>query len=245
MSDILEKSLDDIIGESKSSSSGRRFPPRRGRGGPINRRGGGPGQYRRLPTGARIHKPHSPPYHHPLTKSINSTLPRDIAALAGPRPVLRVKNVHPDLNGEDLSQLFGSINDVDFVKFDAVNDSIAYVCFQKDCVISNSEAIQKYDGKKAMGKILVVENAISLADRIKSLPVRERGAGDMADRVGSGSGGRGGYRGKHIKKGRGGRFGRHVEKSAEELDKELSDYMNTDTNEDGRESSVNDEINME
>lgn len=226
MSNILEKSLDDIISESKPTHSKSRIPRNRRRPGHTS-----PPPYKRHPTGTRIHKHRSPPYR-PISRSINSTLPRDIAALAGPRPVLRVKNIHPELNGEDLSKLFGNISPVDFVKFDAVNDSVAYVCFHSDCVMSNAEAIQRYDGKKAMGKILVVENAVSLADRITSLPVRETRGSD-----------RGGSRGGKHRKPR--RFGKRFGASAEELDKELSDYMNTDTNEDVREGSVADEITME
>ncbi|KAK6205201.1 uncharacterized protein RJT21DRAFT_117675 [Scheffersomyces amazonensis] len=171
MSDILEKSLDDIIGESKparrSGSSHSYHQSRRGGSGPIH--------HKNL-SRSRIHKP----YERLTSRSSipaarpNSTLSKDIQALAGSRPVLRVKNIHPDLNGEDLSNLFGNVSPVDFVKFDNRNDDIAYVCFHNDNSRSNAEAIEKYNGKKAMGQILSVENASSLAERIKIVPVSER-----------------------------------------------------------------------
>jgi THO complex subunit 4 len=88
-------------------------------------------------------------------------------AISRGRPVLRVKNIHPDLNGEDLSKLFGTVSPVDFVKFDNRDDTMAYVCFQSDNQRSNGESVAKFDGKKAMGNRLVVEVATSLADRIQ------------------------------------------------------------------------------
>ncbi|EGW32312.1 uncharacterized protein SPAPADRAFT_61389 [Spathaspora passalidarum NRRL Y-27907] len=209
MSDILEKSLDEIIGEKKKDPrrGPRPGPPRRFRGGHASFSRGGGAQH------GKIHK-QRPAGHHGHPKRLNySSLPRDIASLAGSRPVLRVKNIHPDLNGEDLSQLFGNISPVDFVKFDAENDSNAYVCFHNDNAKNNAEAIEKYDGKKAMGKILIVENAVSLADRISSLPVRRQPVTPAALK----------HHKKPVGKGR-----RRSKPSVEDLDKELNAYMNAD-----------------
>lgn len=86
-----------------------------------------------------------------------------------------MKNIHGDLNGEDLSNLFQSVAPVEFVKFDPRKASVAYICFQYNFAENNSAAIAKYDGKKAMGKILIVENATLLADRISVLPSSTRG----------------------------------------------------------------------
>ncbi|ODV76919.1 uncharacterized protein CANTADRAFT_27653 [Suhomyces tanzawaensis NRRL Y-17324] len=198
MSDILEKSLDDIIGENKSNKRGS-----------SSRRGG---LARKNPS-SRVNKPgrasRPPPTRNPRS-SPNSGLPREIVSMAGSRPVLRVRNIHPELNGEDLSNLFGTISPVDFVKFDNKNDSIAYVCFQRDNARSNGEAIAKYDGKKAMGQLLGVESATSLAARIGSLPVRNQPRSAPARAP------------KPAKPKR----AKPVKKSADDLDNELEAYMN-------------------
>lgn len=91
--------------------------------------------------------------------------------MAGSRPLLRIKNVHRELTGQDLSQLFDSVAAVEFVKFDPSNDTIAYICFENNNAKNNSIAIGKYDGKKAMGREITVETTTSLADRIV-LPAR-------------------------------------------------------------------------
>lgn len=80
--------------------------------------------------------------------------------------MLRLRNIHPELNGEDLSNLFMNIAPVDFVKFDPRDETVAYVCFQLNQGENNAKSILKFDGKKAMGNTLIVENATSLADRI-------------------------------------------------------------------------------
>lgn len=80
--------------------------------------------------------------------------------------MLRLRNVHPDLNGMDLSELFSNVAAVDFVKFDPRDESIAYICFQLHHHENNARAINRFDGKRAMGEILIVESATPLADRI-------------------------------------------------------------------------------
>lgn len=153
MGDVLEKLLDDIIGDKQAVTRKPKVASKNLRGSSnadkLKRRG--QASQRRPP--------------HRLL------LPREIEELAHGRSVLRVKNIHPDLNGQDLSDLFGAILSVDFVKFDTRNDTIAYVCFQRDDQRSYTDSVQKYDGRKAMGQVLGVEiangpQAVSLADRV-------------------------------------------------------------------------------
>lgn len=135
--------------------------------------------------------------------------------------MLRLKNVHPDLDGEDLNNLFLSIAPVDFVKFDPRDEAVAYVCFQLNFRENNAKAVLKFDGKKAMGNTLVVENATSLVDRIapSSRPLRLPQA--RPERETSG--------GKELPRARARkpkpRKARPAPRTAEDLDKELSAYM--------------------
>ncbi|PVH22075.1 hypothetical protein CXQ85_004744 [Candidozyma haemuli] len=154
------------------------------------------------------------------------------------RPMLRLKNVHPDLNGEDLSNLFFSVAPVDFIKFDPRDEAVAYVCFQSNFSDNNAKAVQKFDGRKAMGQTLVVENAISLADRIapQSNPRRNhvgrnaRDAARIAERERDDAPkAREAHRARtREKKPRQPRKPRPAAKTAEDLDAELSAYMSTD-----------------
>lgn len=228
MSDILEQSLDDIIGQKKSnssSSSNRRFQSRN------NRRGSS----------------RSSRHHHPYrssrrdqddedlfssrssSRSSSSGIPEKVRLLANNRPTLRIKNIHPDLNGEDLSKLFSNVDDVDFVKFDDDNDTIAYICFQRNCDINNKNSIEKFNGKKAMGNILVVENTVSLFDRINP---RSRGPRDRRRDLSPSRRREGPRDGGDRRRGGGDRKGgrhsgrtRPAKKTAEDLDKELNEYM--------------------
>lgn len=147
-------------------------------------------------------------------------------------PVFKIRNIHPELTVEDLSSLFEQIAPVQFIKFDEGKKSVAYGCFETDFQENNAKAIESFNGKKAMGKILIVEDPFapkpSLKDRLGPLPgakgrnngrnqrfndrIRPRGRND----------GRGGkrdsYRPSRPKK---------VAKSVEDLDKELTEYMNS------------------
>lgn len=237
MSNILEQSLDDIIGQNKSSSSSNN---RRGSSRNNNRRGA-----------SRSNR------HHPYrssnsrrdrrdddgdlfeSRSNKSSIPEQVKLLANNRPTLRIKNIHPELNGEDLSKLFSNIGHVDFVKFDDNNDTIAYICFEDNFERNNQLSIEKFNGKKAMGNTLVVENATSLFDRINPNTSRDRRRDLSPGRFGRRGerGGRGGRdirprdRGRERGSGKPTGRSRHVKKSAEELDKELNEYM-ADTNND-------------
>lgn len=147
-----------------------------------------------------------------------SGIPQEIQESAGPRPILRVKNIHSDLDGGDLLELFSGIAAVDFIKFDPKKDSVAYVCFQERNSENNRAAIAKFDGRKAMGKILIVENASSLADRI-AVPRNDRERADRNERAD-----RDGRRGRGQAQART-RKPRPQKKTVDDLDEELSAYM--------------------
>ena len=139
-------------------------------------------------------------------------IPRQILESAHGRPLLRLRNVHSELNGEDLSNLFLNVAPVDFVKFDPRDEAVAYVCFQLNFADNNAKAISRFDGKKAMGNTLIVENATSLADRIAPRAAAEPIAlSKEAPRV----------RARKPKA----RKPRPAKKTAEDLDAELSAYM--------------------
>lgn len=204
MGDVLEQLLDEIIGDNKPLRAPKKLASKslRGHGDKLRR-----GQRRSRPGAA--------------TKGV----PADINLLCHGRPVLRVKNIHPDLNGEDLSNLFGEVLPVDFVKFDAVDDTVAYVCFQSDNKRSNGVAVAKYDGRKAMGRVITVEVAGAL----------------LADRIGGGGRGANGRRSRsreatpaddgagptksRRKRERRSERRRPEAKLAEDLDAELTAYM--------------------
>lgn len=158
--------------------------------------------------------------------------------------MLRLRNIHPDLNGMDLSNLLNTVAPVDFVKFDPRNETIAYVCFQNNFTDNNNRAILKFDGKKAMGNTLVVENATSLADRIAPAQPRQnreftrddRSMGrDRRDRRDDMSASRPKeqhrVRAKAKAKVERAKKIRPVKKTAEDLDSELSAYMNAASSE--------------
>lgn len=147
-----------------------------------------------------------------------------------------MKNVHPDLNGEDLSNLFFSIAPVDFIKFDPRDEAVAFVCFQLNYADNNARAVQKFDGRKAMGQTLIVENAVSLADRIapQANPRRHPGRDHREEAPRP----REAHRQRaREKKPRQPRKPRPAAKSAEDLDAELSAYMGTDKPNDGNQAA--------
>lgn len=170
-------------------------------------------------------------------------MPNQIATAAEGRPMLRLRNIHPDLNGMDLSNLLNTVAPVDFVKFDPRNETIAYVCFQNNYTENNNRAILKFDGKKAMGNTLVVENATSLADRIAPAQLRQNREFSRDDRNGrerrdrrddaSASHPREQHRVRAKAKAKVERAKkiRPVKKTAEDLDSELSAYMNAASSE--------------
>lgn len=165
------------------------------------------------------------------------SIPREVSALAHSRPLLRVKNIHPDLSGEDMSQLFESIGPVEFVKFDPKREDIAYICFQQNQSRNNSLAVSKFDGRKAMNQTLVVENATSLADRIVPAGGPRKSNTLLGKRKVNNLPGRNALR----------RKGRSEPKSVESLDAELSAYMegSNGTNNPNQEEEQSDKVNSE
>lgn len=116
-----------------------------------------------------------------------------------------------------MSELLSQIGDVSFVKFDEANKSVAYGCFVDNPEQCNHQAISKFNGKKAMGKILVVEDPRGLKDRIgigRPQGFRNRGPARPS--------GRNRGRRDRVKK------PKKPKKSAEDLDKELEAYMQQD-----------------
>ncbi|KAG7191643.1 uncharacterized protein KQ657_002912 [Scheffersomyces spartinae] len=168
MSELLEKSLDDIIGERPPRE--RRQQNVAGRNSRRRERGGGRHERERYERDRRVPPHHRdtyrPPHRASHRSSGNSGIPEEIAAMAGDRPLLRVKNIHSELNGRDLSELFGLISPVEFVKFDPQRETVAYVLFEADQKKNNSLAVEKFDGRQAMRRTLIVENTTLLADRI-------------------------------------------------------------------------------
>ncbi|EGV60339.1 hypothetical protein PSN45_001908 [Yamadazyma tenuis] len=157
-------------------------------------------------------------------------------------PVIRIRNIHPELTEDDLSGLLSQISPVEFVKFDADKKSVAYCGFQENWSENNAESIKKFDGRKAMGKILIVEDPLkpktvkSLQDRLGPLPgARERGFRGPKRRDNRGPRGPRDSRdfrdpGDIRQKQRGRREPpkpKKVPKSVEDLDRELSEYMNS------------------
>lgn len=145
--------------------------------------------------------------------------------------MLRLRNVHPELNGMDLSDLLSNVAPVDFVKFDPRDESISYICFQNNQHENNARAISRFDGKKAMGNTLVVETATSLADRIAPSAERDsfrpsnprsRENARARESARPGEAHRARAKAKQTKE----RKPRPVKKTAEDLDAELSAYMN-------------------
>lgn len=157
MSELLEKSLDDIIGDRPARSG---------------RQNGGRGRGRERERGRPQRDSYRPPRNHRPT---SHGIPEEIAAMAGDKPLLRVKNIHSELNGRDLSELFGLISPVEFVKFDPQRETVAYVLFENDQKKNNNLAVEKFDGRQAMRRTLIVENTTLLADRIVASE-NERGA---------------------------------------------------------------------
>jgi THO complex subunit 4 len=149
-------------------------------------------------------------------------VPREIAALAGQRPLLRIKNVHPELTGQDLSQLYDAVAPVEFVKFDPRNDTVAYVCFEENNARNNSVAIAKYDGRMAMGRKISVELTTLLADRIVAPARRGRERGERAREAPLAARGERNARSERSERKD---SGARAPKTVDDLDDELSAYM--------------------
>lgn len=157
MSSLLEKSLDEIIGEN----------PKRGRKGPNSNRNK-PNQGGR-PRHGRIGK--KPTHTRAPNRSLKRPNPQNKEAerLAGGEPYLRIRNLHFDLSEEDIQQLFSQVGPVRFciIELDSTArpTGTAYAGFEdvRDC----DEAISRFDGRRAAGQVISVDFAIPLTDRIQ------------------------------------------------------------------------------
>lgn len=133
---------------------------------------------------------------------------------------------------QDLQELFSKIGNVEFIKFDPENRSVAYCCFESNNDKNNHESVSQFDGKKAMGKILVVEDTRELKDRIKVSQNRGYRQNNRRDRgSGIGRGSRYGGQGQPPRRPnrpnhRNNRPPKKAKKSVEDLDSELNAYMN-------------------
>ncbi|ODQ77517.1 hypothetical protein BABINDRAFT_54454, partial [Babjeviella inositovora NRRL Y-12698] len=218
MSDLLEKSLDDIIGDQPTK-------PRASRNDRVSKIRGPRRGSNRDSFASRAHA---------ISHSPSMQIPDEIEAKSHGQPLLRIRNLHFQLTSEDLAQLFDQVNTLEFceVQYDLMDESrstgVAYVQFSSNQARNNAIAIEKFNGKKAVGRILIVENARGLADRL-SLPSRGNRRG-RPERSGAGAGSS--YRPedeeKRAPKERKAREPRakRVKKTVEELDAELSEYLN-------------------
>lgn len=126
---------------------------------------------------------------------------------------MRVSNLHPDLTEKDLRELFSRIGEVKFVKLEmntrGQSTGVAFVGYThpSDC----SLAIDKFDGRRAAGQIICVENAVPLADRIFAASQRKPKKKNNRRKE----------RKEKKKK-------QTHRKTAEELDAELSQYMSNE-----------------
>ncbi|GMM34838.1 hypothetical protein DASC09_021630 [Saccharomycopsis crataegensis] len=232
MSDLLEKSLDEII-SAKSSSNRNRSPkrgPRRSGGRSEARRGRRFSDSRQTST-IRFRRDGSGDYYRPSSSSSRSPPPRyrsssdrsnrysshsrsspvspEIIRLANGQPFVKIENLSDALTEHDISDLFSRIGEVNFcrIEFDTRGRSqgVGYVGYvnPSDC----ASAIEQFDGKKAVGNIISVTNGIPLADRI--------GLGVGGNR------GRGSRRGDRER-----REPKPPKPTLEDLDAELDNYRN-------------------
>ncbi|KAG7695780.1 hypothetical protein KL930_003448 [Ogataea haglerorum] len=149
---LLEQSLDEIINSGPGGSRKSHSRPRQRAHRGVSKAHGKPSR-----GGRRPHRPSAP-------------LPRSKEAeeLSGGRPYLRVSHLHPELTEKDLEGLFSSIGDLLFTKIEyntrGESTGVAFVGYQNpaDCEV----AIERFDGRRAAGQIISVENAIPLSQRI-------------------------------------------------------------------------------
>ncbi|CAY68475.1 hypothetical protein KP2612_001494 [Komagataella phaffii] len=192
----LEKSLDEIIGESKDAR-----PPK----GPRGSRDRGSSKSNRVGKGTPRSSRVSRAKRGPPPPRTNPEAER----LADGRDYLRLKNLNFQITEKDLHQLFERIAPVLFVHLD-INPhtgdptGVGYLCYEEPSF--NNQAIEQFNGKLAAGRIMVVEHVheTPLSERIgvSSRPKGPKGA-----------------------KKNGPKKVRQPSKNAEDLDKELEDYM--------------------
>ncbi|CDK27119.1 unnamed protein product [Kuraishia capsulata CBS 1993] len=174
----LEQSLDAIIATGPSSR-----PPRRSNGVSKNTKSG----RGRHPRNDRVS-------FRPPPKN------REAERLSEGKAYLRVRNLHPELSEQDIFDLFSKVGEVKFclIQF-GTNGSSTGTAFVGFVNPEDSRlAIEQFDGRKAAGQIISVENAVDLASRI-SVGAKKRGKREPKPK--------------------------DHKKSIEELDAELQNYM--------------------
>ncbi|BFZ63831.1 hypothetical protein YB2330_004963 [Saitoella coloradoensis] len=242
MSDALDRSLDEIIGERRPARGPRRGP------GPDRSRGGG----RSTP----YDKPDRAPRNgdswshdrydgrdgrgggggeRTFADRIGGGERRDRDAPAR----LRVSNVHYDLTQDDLTQLFARIAPPISVRLTYDNagrsTGIAYVVYES--IADARDAIRQFDGQKAAGQPLAISldgsgapGGHGFRGRSRSPPRRGHGdsyrpgAGDRAPGAPRGRGRGRGLSGRGRERGERGKA--RPAKTQDDLDRELEEYLN-------------------
>lgn len=98
----------------------------------------------------------------------------EIKKLSQGKPYVKITNLHYDLSEKDIEELFGKVGEVLFTRIDFDSNGrslgVGYVGFvdSRNCTV----AIDKFDGRKAAGKIISVTNGKPLAERISLAPKR-------------------------------------------------------------------------
>ncbi|ODV93467.1 hypothetical protein PACTADRAFT_52048 [Pachysolen tannophilus NRRL Y-2460] len=200
MSDIpslLDRSLDEIIGEKPSMGSrshrGGRSNHRIGkRNGPARRRGS-----------SSSYRPYRQKYIAPN---------KEVEQLSGGRPYLRITNLNVELTENDIHDLFSKIGRVAFCRIDydtaGYSKGVAYVGYDDPSL--GKVAIDQFDGRKAAGQVISIEDSTPLSERIHLAPAKP-GVGLRARSKHAGN--------KPISK------NGNKRKTAEELDAELESYF--------------------
>lgn len=121
-----------------------------------------------------------------------------------------MSNLHPELTEKDIKELFSRIGEIKFAKLElntrGQSTGVAFVGYMhpRDC----GYAIEKFDGRRAAGQVISVENAVPLAERIFAASQRKP-------------------KKKNNRRKEKKRQPKH-KKTAEELDAELSQYMSSE-----------------
>ncbi|KAG0687866.1 hypothetical protein C6P40_001766 [Pichia californica] len=145
MSSLLEKSLDDIIGQQKPN---RRFNKKSFRGGKVGKsfHRGGKGR---------------------TTLSRRNNNNNNNNNIGNPKEI-RISNLHPDLTNDDLSKLMTTIGPT--VKVNLIfnthgkSTGIAFIEFQH--IEDARKAIENFDGRLAAGQTIRVTSTVPINERI-------------------------------------------------------------------------------
>ncbi|CEP22931.1 hypothetical protein BN1211_3390 [Cyberlindnera jadinii] len=146
MADAFEKSLDEIIGDSRRSERPRQRQDRRDRRDVDLERGprrGGSNSYRE-----REYKP----------RETKLQRLRCVSPLGG-EPYIKISNLYYELTQQDVEELLERIGKTRFVLVEFARDGrssgVAYASYENPD--DNITAVNKFDGKKAANQIIDVE----------------------------------------------------------------------------------------